>query len=212
MTRLNDGGFIKDISLFRLTIVNSILLFIIHPSLNWSTHRLTLSHSIVLLLSFLQELLWCINSWALIRSSIDLLNTNAFGFQMFWFLSFNLARAWRVLTVYFVVLQCWSSVIVISRLWYLSFLVLLENVFSAMFLSFADTGLIISIFGRWCANSIWYIIQNCSAFHAVAVTLLSYDLFAIETLMLHESNILELILQHCYSLLISFLHFGQVFL
>ena len=30
--------------------------------------------------------------------------------------------------------------------------------------------------------------------------------------MLHESNILELIFQHCYSLLISFLHFGQVFL
>ena len=213
LSRFNYSWFIKDfltlpiaILNFRLTSIDRICFFIIHCIFNRGVQRLRLPHSIRIFLSIFKELLRSINPLTLIScSSVYLWNASTFTFKMFGFLSFRLSTC----LIQFSMLQIRSCVIVISTLSLP--LSLLEKVLAAIFLSLSIQVVLLAIFDWWSTYCIWNMTQNISALHSVAVALLWCRFLAIETL-LHHAYIFELILQHCYPLLISFLHFDQVFL
>ena len=87
------------------------------------------------------------------------------------------------------------GVIVITATVFLPILAL-KNVFAAVFLSVADEGVLLNVFGWWGANGIWNVSQYVSTFHAVAIALLMGHFFAIETLVLHHCDAFELIFEH----------------
>ena len=122
---------------------------------------------------------------------------------MFLILIFNLTTG----LVQFVILQSRSSINVITLFILIVNFLLFKNIFPTMHLGFSIQ-VILAIFDWWSTYGIWNIRQNTSALHSVAIVLLLCHFFAIETLMLHHGYTFELIFQHVYPLLVSFLHFS----